>query len=191
MKFERPLFELPPAPPDMPDPVHNDRDLWNGIDVATEYLGFTLEDIAILFRYRRPAAIWHLAKLGAVLNPDGSTGSRPRQRANCASFCAKQRVNNVSEVIELNREKSGWLRPYKLEENLNVYLTLDEAARQLYRAVVDGRVRARYRGRILGPKWLRCISEKKWHPTEDYALPADIELSVEDAERIWFTSGPR
>jgi len=95
----------------------------------------------------------------------------------------------VGEVIALNREIGGWLRPYKLEESLNDFLPINEAARQLYRAVVEGRVRARYRGRILGSGWLKRISEKRWHPTDDYALPADIELSAEDAERIWPTRG--
>src|SRR5262249_47113191 len=115
--------------------------------------------------------------------------SSQQRRTGCASFCAKQRKNDVGEVIALNREIGGWLRPYKLEESLNDFLPINEAARQLYRAVVEGRVRARYRGRILGSGWLKRISEKRWHPTDDYALPADIELSAEDAERIWPTRG--
>jgi hypothetical protein len=49
----------------------------------------------------------------------------------------------MGEVVVLNREIGGWLRPYKLEESLSGRLSMNEAGRQLYRAVSEGRVRAR------------------------------------------------
>jgi hypothetical protein len=61
----------------MTDPMHNDRDLQNGLYILERYMGFSLEDIALLLRHSRPAAIGYLAQLGAVLNPDGSTGLIP------------------------------------------------------------------------------------------------------------------
>jgi hypothetical protein len=61
----------------MIDPMHNDRDLQNGLYILERYMGFSLEDIALLFRYSRPAPIYYLAQLGAVLNPDDSTGTIP------------------------------------------------------------------------------------------------------------------
>src|SRR5262249_31114559 len=68
MKFEKPLFELPPAPPDMPDPVHNEHDLWRGIEAAERFEGLTLDDIKLVFQYRRPAAIGILSRIGAELD---------------------------------------------------------------------------------------------------------------------------
>src|SRR6266404_2914487 len=50
-KFEPPILDLPPADPELPDPIHNERDLWNGIDHATERLGLSLEKIVAMFRY--------------------------------------------------------------------------------------------------------------------------------------------
>jgi hypothetical protein len=61
----------------MTDPMHNDRDLQNGLYILERYMGFSLEDVALLFWHSRPAAIGYLAQLGAVLNPDGSTGLIP------------------------------------------------------------------------------------------------------------------
>jgi len=57
--------------------MHNDRDLQNGLYILERYMGLSLEDIALLFRHSRPATIGYLAQLGAVLNPDGSTGPIP------------------------------------------------------------------------------------------------------------------
>jgi len=94
--------------------------------------------------------------------------------------------------------KRQWLRPLKLREYyVDAYVpNLRDAQHQLYWAVVDGKLRARHKGRILTSEEANAlhVSEflggrvfKRWSdcPTELYALPADIELSVEDAERIW------
>ena len=61
----------------MTDPMHNDRDLQNGLYILERYMGVSLKDIALVLRRSRPAAIGHLAQLGAALNPDGSTGLIP------------------------------------------------------------------------------------------------------------------
>jgi hypothetical protein len=65
-----------------PDPlscdlIYSERNLQNGLYIAEQYLGFSLQDITLLFRHSRPAAIGYLSQLGAVLNPDGSTGTIP------------------------------------------------------------------------------------------------------------------
>jgi len=53
----------------MTDPMHNDRDLQNGLYILERYMGLSL--FALLFRHSRPATIGYLAQLGAVLNPAG------------------------------------------------------------------------------------------------------------------------
>jgi hypothetical protein len=82
---------------------------------------------------------------------------------------------------------ADWLRPSKLREYYIDYCfdSLKEAERQLYLAVVRGDVKARLKGRELGPEWLKQISKMKFDDSNDFALPPDIELSVEDAKRIW------
>jgi hypothetical protein len=59
------------------DPIHSERNLQNGLYIAEQYLGLSLRDITLLFRHSRSATIGYLAQLGAVLNPDGSTGTIP------------------------------------------------------------------------------------------------------------------
>jgi hypothetical protein len=58
---------------------------------------------------------------------------------------------------------------------------------QLFWAVVDGNIRARHGGRLLTPEEAYALREKSWSSVEGdlYALPPDIELSVEDAKHIW------
>ena len=72
-----PLFDLGVPDPLSCDPVHNGRDLQNGLYIAERYLDFSLADIALLFRYSRAPTIFDLAQLGAVLKPNGSTGLIP------------------------------------------------------------------------------------------------------------------
>src|SRR5262245_52780600 len=62
------LHDLPGPHPGCPDPVHNDRDLWLGLDVAERFLGFSLEEITLIFRHSRPAAIGVLCAIGAQLD---------------------------------------------------------------------------------------------------------------------------
>jgi hypothetical protein len=46
------------------DPIHRTVDLWRGIDVAERHLGFSLEDLALMFRHNRPGTIWRLFPIG-------------------------------------------------------------------------------------------------------------------------------
>ena len=79
-----------------------------------------------------------------------------------------------------------WLRPLKILEYVeHPFSDMKEAERQLYLAVIRGEVRARSKGIILGPEWLKQISKMKFHDKNPFALPPDIELSVEDVTRIW------
>jgi hypothetical protein len=75
-KFQ--IFEIGKPDPLNPDPVHNDADLWAGIDAATTYpqLGLSLADIATALRHCRHAAILVLARIGAELakSKDGVIG---------------------------------------------------------------------------------------------------------------------
>jgi hypothetical protein len=83
------------------------------------------------------------------------------------------------------RTMALWLRPLKLREHYvdHRFDDIAEANRQLYLAVIRGDVRARLKGRLLGPEWRRQLASMK---TDDsFELPPDLELSVEDAERIW------
>jgi hypothetical protein len=74
------------------------------------------------------------------------------------------------------------LREYYVE---HAFSTVEEAEKQLYLAVIRGEVRARLKGVIYGPEWLKQISKVKYDDSNPYTLPADFELSVEDARRIW------
>jgi len=80
-----------------------------------------------------------------------------------------------------------WLRPMKLREYYadHRFDDVNEAERQLYFAVIGGKVRARSKGRVFGPEWLAQLSKMKFSAESAYTLPPDIELSVEDAERLW------
>jgi hypothetical protein len=51
-----PLFDLGVPDPLSWEPIYNGRDLQNGLYVAERYLGFSLADIALLFRHSRGAA---------------------------------------------------------------------------------------------------------------------------------------
>jgi hypothetical protein len=86
-----------------------------------------------------------------------------------------------------------WLRPSKLREYyVDPYVRgVRDAEYQLYWAVVEGNVRARLNGRLLTSKETHALRDKRWSDAEDdiYALPPDIELSVEDAKRIWVQPG--
>ena len=79
-----------------------------------------------------------------------------------------------------------WISPLKIIENyvLTPDRGYDEAAKQLYLAVIRGDVRSQMKGRELGPEWRKQISRMRCdeHP---FTLPPDLRLSVEDAERIW------
>jgi hypothetical protein len=80
-----------------------------------------------------------------------------------------------------------WVSPLKLREYYvdRAFADIGEAEKQLHLAVISGEVRARFKGLIYGPEWLKQIVKSKYHESDPYALPPDIELSVEDAKRKW------
>ena len=43
-------------------------------------------------------------------------------------------------------------------------------------AVIKGEVRARFKGRVYGPKWLKQIAEMKFDDNDPLALPPDVEM---------------
>jgi hypothetical protein len=79
-----------------------------------------------------------------------------------------------------------WVRPSKMREfHVDpLFGDVHEAERQLYLAVIRGDVRARLNGRVLGPEWLKQVGSMK-DPSGPFVLPPDLELSVEDAKRLW------
>jgi hypothetical protein len=70
---------------------------------------------------------------------------------------------------------SGQLCKYYVEPAVG---DAQEAQRVLYLAVVTGQVRARSKGRVLH---LSQIASR--HEIDPFSMPADIELSIEDARR--------
>jgi hypothetical protein len=74
------------------------------------------------------------------------------------------------------------LREYYVDQFVS---NVRDAEHQLYWAVVEGNIRARHSGRLLTPEEAYALREKRWSPVDLYALPPDLELSVEDAKRIW------
>jgi hypothetical protein len=78
-----------------------------------------------------------------------------------------------------------WLRPYKLAEYLSGYhfKDMDEAEREIYRAVLAGNVRGQHKGQPLTAEQLKKISAMR-------DLPPDIELNVDDAARLWGDARP-
>jgi hypothetical protein len=88
-----------------------------------------------------------------------------------------------------NRYTRQWLRPMKLREYYVDQFVTDvrDAEYQLYWAVVDGNIRARHGGRLLTIEERYALRNTSWSSVKGdlYALPPDLELSVEDAKHIW------
>jgi hypothetical protein len=89
----------------------------------------------------------------------------------------------------MSRYKRQWLSPMKLREYyVNQFVpNVRDAEYQLFWAVVNRDIRARHSGRLLTPEEANALCKKSWSSVEGdiYALPPDLELSVEDAEHIW------
>ena len=85
---------------------------------------------------------------------------------------------------------SEWLSPMKLREYYvdHAFDDVREAEKQLFLAVITREVRARRKGRMFGPEWLKQLARLKVDDANPFALPPDIELSVEDAKRKWAAS---
>ena len=80
-----------------------------------------------------------------------------------------------------------WLEPRRAVDHICAYVYYPSDPKyELFQAVHDGEVRVRYHGRDL-------TADERWHllynrhggPKDPWALPYDIELSVEDINRIW------
>jgi hypothetical protein len=80
-----------------------------------------------------------------------------------------------------------WLPPRQiLERYVDVAVgDIREAEAQLYLAIISGEIRARRKGVVFGAEWLKQLRNFKADKSDRSALPPDIELSVEDAERKW------
>jgi hypothetical protein len=77
-----------------------------------------------------------------------------------------------------------WLRPLKIIENYAPDTAFEDAVKELYLAVIHGDVRVRFNGRVW-PEWIKQINRMKISDDGPFALPPDIELSVEDVRRLW------
>jgi hypothetical protein len=44
-------------------------------------------------------------------------------------------------------------------------------------------VRARSKGLVLGPEWIKQLSKMKYDHDNPFSLPADIELSIDDVKK--------
>jgi hypothetical protein len=80
-----------------------------------------------------------------------------------------------------------WVSPRKLRQYHVDHIVEDvgEAEKQLYFAVISGEVRARSQGKLFGPKLLQQMARMRFDDDNPFALPPDIELSVDDARRKW------
>jgi hypothetical protein len=80
---------------------------------------------------------------------------------------------------------SKWLRPLKVREYYldSHFDSIKAADKWLYLAVVRGAVRARSKGLVLGPEWIRQLSRMTYEDDNPFALPPDIELSIDDIKR--------
>jgi hypothetical protein len=88
-------------------------------------------------------------------------------------------------------DPSGWNRPLKIVEHLATYRfggNFEGAEKQLYRAVVGGRISVMHRGRVW-PEWAVQIARRRFGK-EPWALPPDIGLNLGDVEREFYGNLP-
>jgi hypothetical protein len=80
---------------------------------------------------------------------------------------------------------SKWLRPLKVREYyLDTHFdSISTANKWLYLAVIRGVVRARSKGLVLGPEWVKQLSKMPYDHDNPFALPPDIELSIDDVKK--------
>src|SRR5262245_12315203 len=83
--------------------------------------------------------------------------------------------------------KSEWLSPRKILEYYVqcAFPDVAEAEKDLHIALITGEVRARFQGEIIGPELRGQIARTVYEDGNPAALPPDIQISVEDAERVW------
>jgi hypothetical protein len=78
---------------------------------------------------------------------------------------------------------SKWLRPLKVREYYldSHFDSIRAADKWLYLAVVRGVVRARSKGLVLGPEWVKQLSKMPYDDDNPFALPP--ELSIDDVKK--------
>jgi hypothetical protein len=78
-----------------------------------------------------------------------------------------------------------WLRPLKAREYAvdHHFDTWQAAERWLWNAVVEGRVRAKLKGIVLGPEWRKQLSKTIFDKENPVVLPPDLEISTDDIKR--------
>jgi hypothetical protein len=77
-----------------------------------------------------------------------------------------------------------WISPRILRKYYADFLlpdTVQDKQQQIFRAVIDGTIRAKHNGRILTTEEAAALGKTRWDIENSYALPPDIQLSVEDA----------
>jgi hypothetical protein len=95
-------------------------------------------------------------------------------------------TRNPEEWFRQQRPK--WISPLKLREYYADFLLpdVDDTQQAVHRAVIAGEIRARLNGHLLTKQDAAALGQTQWGDAENpYALPSDLQLSVEDAERIW------
>ena len=74
-----------------------------------------------------------------------------------------------------------WTSPRKM---MDYYMdqsdVIEACEKRLYLAVINGEVRARLKGRVLGPEWLKQIAAMNIIPSHRID-----RLSVQDAKKLW------
>ena len=77
-----------------------------------------------------------------------------------------------------------WTSPRRMiDHHVDQSDGIQTAQRRLFQAVIQGEVRARLNGRVLGPKLLKQVGAME--RDEPFTLPPDLELSVKDVRRKW------
>ena len=71
------------------------------------------------------------------------------------------------------------LRPFFLAAHVQ------DPQHEIYKSVVGGTIRAKYRGRILAKEEAASLADIRWDENSPYALPPEIQLSVEDALMVF------
>ena len=88
-----------------------------------------------------------------------------------SGFGYKKKWLRAGKVIEYYIDGGPWANSYR------------DAEYQLYHAVMDGEIRAKIDGKPFSD--FDELRKKKWSPDSLYALPFDLELHLEDVQRIW------
>jgi hypothetical protein len=97
------LFELAEWEGRAPeDPIHRTIDLWRGVDVAERHLGFTIEDLALMFRHCRRPTIWRLFPIGQHFRTWAADDSGIRSGARTVVIPPDVRVQMEPMIADLH-----------------------------------------------------------------------------------------